>query len=105
MVDSTFVHDLPAEGAVAIPLTQMARTEAGSDKVANIAALAALAVLTKVVSLKSLTAAVLARIPKGTEELNKKALKAGEAAAREYLATGKPESPASGEPEHGDENG
>ncbi len=105
MVESTFVHDLPAEGAVALPLTKLARTEAGSDKVANIAALAALAVLTQVVSMKSLTAAVLARIPKGSEELNRKALKVGEAAARGYLASGKPESIGRMGSDHGGEDG
>jgi 2-oxoglutarate ferredoxin oxidoreductase subunit gamma len=85
LVDSTFVHDLPAARVVAIPFTQIARVDVGSEKVANIVALSALAALTKVVSLKSLTAAVLARIPKGTEDLNRKALKAGEAAARKIL--------------------
>ncbi len=48
-------------------------------------ALGALAALTGVVSLKSLEAAVLARVPAGTEELNKKALEAGIEAAKSYL--------------------
>ena len=43
-------------------------------------ALGALAV-TGAVSPESLQAAVLARVPKGTEELNRKALEAGMAAA------------------------
>jgi len=42
-----------------------------------------LAVLTGIVSLKSLEAAVLARVPSNTADLNLKALKAGAAAAQE----------------------
>jgi 2-oxoglutarate ferredoxin oxidoreductase subunit gamma len=49
---------------------------------ANIVALGALAQLTGAVSLESLTAAVLARVPKGTEDLNRQALAAGVAAAQ-----------------------
>ena len=49
---------------------------------ANIVALGALAQLTGAVSLESLTAAVLARVPKGTEDLNRRALAAGVAAAQ-----------------------
>ncbi len=49
---------------------------------ANIVALGALAQLTGAVSLASLEAAVLARVPKGTEDLNRQALAAGVAAAK-----------------------
>jgi 2-oxoglutarate ferredoxin oxidoreductase subunit gamma len=52
---------------------------------ANIVALGALATLSGAVTLKSLETAVLARVPKGTEALNKKALEAGIAAAKTYL--------------------
>jgi 2-oxoglutarate ferredoxin oxidoreductase subunit gamma len=52
---------------------------------ANIVALAALSTLTGVVSPKSLEEAVLARVPKGTGDMNKKAVKAGIKAARAYL--------------------
>ena len=48
---------------------------------ANIVALGALAQLTGAVSLESLEAAVLARVPKGTEDLNRRALAAGVNAA------------------------
>ncbi|MGQ9689665.1 MAG: 2-oxoacid:acceptor oxidoreductase family protein, partial [Desulfobaccales bacterium] len=84
LVDGTLVHDLPTTRAVVLPLTRIAR-ELGQENVANVVALGALAVLTRVVSLKSLQAAVLARVPSGTRDLNKKALKAGAAAAREEL--------------------
>ncbi len=83
LVDSTLVHHLPTSRAISLPFTKIAR-ELGQETAANIVALGALAVLTGVVSLESLKAAVLARVPKGTEAMNKKALAAGIAAAREY---------------------
>lgn len=85
IVDSTFVKQLPTTRAVALPFTHLARTAVGKEMTANIIALGALAALTKVVSLKSLEAAVLNRVPPGTEELNKKALGAGIEAARSHL--------------------
>jgi 2-oxoglutarate ferredoxin oxidoreductase subunit gamma len=85
VVDSGLVRYIPVSQAVAIPFTRIAREQVGKTAAANIVALGALAALTGVVSLESLEAAVLARVPKGTEELNKKALAAGVAAGREYL--------------------
>jgi 2-oxoglutarate ferredoxin oxidoreductase subunit gamma len=84
IVDATLVGETPAGRVVAIPFTRLAR-ELGKEMAANIVALGALAALTKAVSLKSLETAVLARVPKGTEELNKKALAAGVAAAKPFL--------------------
>jgi 2-oxoglutarate ferredoxin oxidoreductase subunit gamma len=82
VVDSTFVKQIPTTKAVAIPFTRIAREKLGKEMVANIVALGALASLTGIVSLKSLEAAVLARVPAETAELNKKALKAGIEAAK-----------------------
>lgn len=82
IVDSTYVRQVPSTRALAIPFTQMARDEVGKEMMANIIALGALATLTGVVSLTSLEAAVLARVPVGTEELNKKALEIGIEAAK-----------------------
>jgi 2-oxoglutarate ferredoxin oxidoreductase subunit gamma len=45
--------------------------------VANIVALGAIHSITEIVSQESLQKAVLSRVPKGTEELNKAALKEG----------------------------
>ncbi len=84
MVDPTFVHEVPGTQVVAIPFTQLAR-QLGRDVIANIVALGALVALTGSVSPESLEQAVLARVPKGTEELNKEPLAAGVAAARPYL--------------------
>ena len=58
----------------------------GRELAANIVALGALVELSRVVSPGSLEAAVLARVPPGTEELNRKALEAGIEAARQFLA-------------------
>ena len=92
VVDSTFVSQTPTTKAIRIPFTEIARKELGKEMVANIVALAALATLTRVVSLKSLEAAVLQRVPKGTEELNKKALQLGAKAAKAIIRKRKPES-------------
>jgi 2-oxoglutarate ferredoxin oxidoreductase subunit gamma len=86
IVDSTLVVEFPATRAFAIPFTQIARDRLGKEMVANIVALGALATLTGAVSLKSLEAATLSRVPPGTGELNKKALAEGMAAAQQYLA-------------------
>jgi len=92
LVDADLVKEAPAGRVLALPFTRIAR-EAGSAMAANIVALGALAQLTGAVSLESLTAAVLARVPKGTEELNKKALAAGVAAAQAAGPVSVPEEP------------
>jgi 2-oxoglutarate ferredoxin oxidoreductase subunit gamma len=83
LVDSTFVKQMPTTKAISIPFTHLARAELGKEMVANIIALGSLASLTGVVSLKSLEAAVLARVPAGTKEMNLKALEIGIQAARD----------------------
>ena len=75
---------------MALPFTRIAR-DLGRAMAANIVALGALAQLTGAVSLESLEAAVLARVPKGTEDLNRRALAAGVAAAKEGGAVSAPE--------------
>ncbi len=81
LVDADLVGEFPVSRAVALPFTRIAR-DLGRVMAANIVALGALAELTKAVNLQSLEAAILARVPKGTEDLNKQALAAGVAAAR-----------------------
>jgi len=83
IVDATLVPEVPLDKFIAIPFTQLAR-DLGREMVANIVALGSLAALTKAVTLDNLEKAVLARVPKGTEELNKKALEAGIDAAKPY---------------------
>jgi 2-oxoglutarate ferredoxin oxidoreductase subunit gamma len=79
IVDSTEVSALPPGGFVSarLPILQTAREEVGREVVANIVALGTVAALSGVVSRQSIQKAVLARVPKGTEELNLKALNAG----------------------------
>jgi 2-oxoglutarate ferredoxin oxidoreductase subunit gamma len=62
--------------AYAIPATRMAE-ELGRTLVANIVMLGFLTATTKIVSMEAMRQAVLSTVPKGTEELNSKALEAG----------------------------
>ena len=60
-----------------LPITHSAREGLGKILFANIIALGALVKLTGVVSAESLEKAVLNRVPKGTEDKNRKALEIG----------------------------
>jgi len=87
IVDSTFVRQLPTTRAIAIQFTQISREKLGRETGANIIALGALATLSGAVSLSSLEAAVMSRVPRGTEDFNREALELGIAAARNVLKT------------------
>jgi 2-oxoglutarate ferredoxin oxidoreductase subunit gamma len=82
IVDSTFVTQLPVPEVFAIPFTRIAREKLQKEMAANIVALGALGQLTSVVSRGALEKAVLHRVPKGSEALNREALRAGMAAAK-----------------------
>ena len=82
VVDSTLVDQVPTSRVVPIPFTKIAIREAGRELVANMVALGAAGYLTQVVSLKSLELALVARVPKGTEKMNRKVFNAGIKAAR-----------------------
>lgn len=62
---------------VSVPILSTAQDKLNKPMVANIIALGVIWNVTKVVSKESLEDAVLARVPKGTEELNKLALQEG----------------------------
>jgi 2-oxoglutarate ferredoxin oxidoreductase subunit gamma len=87
IVDSTFVTQIPTPRAYRIPFTKIARETFKREMVANIIALGAITQLARIVSLKAIEAAVLARVPKGTEKLNHDALRAGMAAAKRATKT------------------
>lgn len=74
------------KGVVALPIIRTAREELGRPIVANIVALGAINGVAKLVSPASLEQAVLHRVPKGTEELNKKALHLGYKLAAEGVS-------------------
>jgi len=92
LVDADLVSEAPAIGTVAVPFTRIAR-ELGHVMAANIVALGALAQLTGAVSLNSLETAMLARVPKGSEDLNRRALAAGVNAAKAIDPVSLPEEP------------
>lgn len=79
LVDSQAVTKVP-EGnyrVYRVPITEIARERVGRAVVANIVALGIIVELTRVVSVEALEAAVLSRVPKGTEDLNTKAFRTG----------------------------
>ncbi len=80
VVDSEKVKNAPA-GAVGIPIARLALERTGKAITANTVALGVLVALTGVVSRPALEKAVAARAPKGTEDMNRRALEAGYAAA------------------------
>ncbi len=69
--------NLNAKHIVKLPIIKTAKNEVGREIVANIVALGVIVGLSKVVSREGLEKAVLSRIPRGTEDLNKMALAKG----------------------------
>jgi len=83
IVDADHVARAPLARTLRIPLTTLAREATGREVVANVVALGLLAGLTGIVSRQALEGAIRVRAPRGTSELNLKALDAGfEAAGR-----------------------
>lgn len=79
MIDTTYVSETPAhvKSVYRLPITEVAVKELGKSLFANIVALGAITALTGAASPESVTQAVLKRVPKGTEEINKQALQLG----------------------------
>jgi 2-oxoglutarate ferredoxin oxidoreductase subunit gamma len=85
LVDEDAVTELP-EGSFKVykvPIIRTAREKVGRVLVANIVALGIITEVAKVVSHEAVESAILARVPKGTEELNLSAFKAGLTVAKE----------------------
>jgi 2-oxoglutarate ferredoxin oxidoreductase subunit gamma len=72
---------------VKIPIARTARETTGKAITANTVALGVLVGLTNLVSRGAIEKAVTARAPKGTEEMNRRALQAGFAAAEQIQET------------------
>ena len=94
VVDSSLVPQVTYPRTVRIPFTRIAKEKCGREQMANIVALGALSKLIPVtplgagvITLESMEAAVMARIPKGTETQNKRAFDEGVKAAEEIQKT------------------
>ena len=77
LIDSTLVQSRPKCRYIEIPATREAKQTLKKDIVANIVMLGALVAATHVVSEEALKKAILDSVPKGTEELNQKAMQLG----------------------------
>lgn len=79
VVDSEIVlpKALKAGRIIRIPIIQKATEEIGKSIVANIIAIGIITEITGAVSKESVEKAILSRVPKGSEELNRKALYLG----------------------------
>lgn len=77
IVDSSVKHDDATHEVIQIPILSTASEKVGKAMVANIVAIGSIQQLTNIVSKEALEKAVLNRVPKGTEELNKQALLEG----------------------------
>ncbi len=85
IVDSTFITNVPSSSAYQIPITKMTIDKLKKPVFANIVALGILCEITKIVTRKSLTKAVLERVPEAFIEQNKKALQLGIRLAKKEL--------------------
>ncbi|MCA1906484.1 MAG: 2-oxoacid:acceptor oxidoreductase family protein [Desulfarculus sp.] len=94
IVDSDLVSHPPSSKAVRLPFTAAARDKLKKPMVANVVALGAIAEITGVISRRGLEKALLARVPAGTEALNKKALALGAKLARDAAGQAPAEGPA-----------
>jgi len=87
IVDSGLVKELPPGDfrVYRAPITEIALKKVGKAVVTNIVAVGILTKIAGVVSEEAVRKAILARVPKGTEELNMKAYEEGLKAAAELL--------------------
>lgn len=85
IVDSKVKVDEELKGRAktfSLPIVETAINKVGNEVTVNMVTLGALVAITKIVSRESIEKAVLNRIPKGTENLNRKALAEGFALAQ-----------------------
>src|SRR5574339_104682 len=86
IVDEDRVQTSDDFNGVRIPIVRIAHETTGRAITANTVALGVLVGLTNLVSRDAIEKAITARAPKGTEEMNRKALQAGFAAAEQVKA-------------------
>jgi 2-oxoglutarate ferredoxin oxidoreductase subunit gamma len=86
LVDTDAVEHVPPVRSISLPLVRTAREKIGRVMTTNIISLGALVGVSHVVSPKALEKAVLKRVPRGTEQLNLKALQLGFQLAEEVKA-------------------
>lgn len=87
IVDTVFVEDLSAlEGRscqmIKVPITEISKNETGKTMLANVTALGVLCEYTKLIRNENMIQEILNRVPKGTEEINRKAFQGGVEAVR-----------------------
>lgn len=87
IIDTVFVEDLSAlEGhdckIVKVPITEISKIETGKTMLANVVALGVICEYTKLIQNENMVKEILARVPKGTEEMNEKAFAGGVKAAQ-----------------------
>ena len=87
IVDSDLVSHPPTTRAVGLPFTATAKEKINKIMVANIIALGAISELTGIVTRRALEKSLLARVPTGTEALNKKALSWGTRLVKAYMSS------------------
>ncbi len=88
IVDSEAVKDLPQGDyrIYSLPISEIALHKVGKAVVTNIVALGILTTICGVISAEAVRKAILARVPKGTEELNMRAFNEGCQRAAELLS-------------------
>lgn len=88
IVDSEKVGRVPMTSAIKLPITRLAEEVTGKTITANVVVLGLLVGMTGIVSREAIEKAVIARAPRGTEKLNRKALDAGFAEAAKRAVNG-----------------
>src|SRR5512138_1087393 len=86
IVDADGVRTPDGFNGVKAPVTRIAQETTGKTITANTVALGVLVGLTQLVSREAIEKAVTARAPRGTEDMNRRALHAGFAAAEQLQA-------------------
>ena len=86
-VDTVFVEDMSAlDGRdctiVKVPITEISKNETGKTMLANVTALGVICEYTKLIKNENMIEEILTRVPKGTEEINRKAFNGGVEAVR-----------------------